>query len=71
MAKKRRPFNPESLRRHGVPAVRAQLGPETLVRRYTVVVPIEQIRLGRESVLLATAEDLQALQLMLIDHFGG
>ncbi len=71
MAKQRRPFNPESLRRHVVPTIRAQLGPETLVRRYTVVVPMELIRPGHEPLMLATADDLQNLELTLVEHFGG
>jgi hypothetical protein len=71
MARKLRPFNAKALTRFAVPAIRAPLGPETLVRRYTVLVPIEELKAGAASRSIATAEDLQQLQLMLIKHFGG
>src|SRR5690242_14035659 len=71
MAKSRRRFNPKVLRPHAVAALRPQLGPDTLVYRYTVFVPGEQIGVGAAATTIATAEDLQTLQLTLIKHFGG
>lgn len=71
MARKARPFNPKALRAHAVAAIRPQLGPETLVRRYTVLVPVEQIKAGARPRAIATDDDLQNLQLLLIKHFGG
>jgi hypothetical protein len=71
MARAARPFNPKVLARFAVPAIRPQLGPETLVRRYTVLVPVEEIRAGAAARRIATGDDLQRLQLALIKHFGG
>ena len=71
MARSRRPFNPKALRAHAVSGLRPQLGPDTLVYRYTVFVPVEEIKVGRASRAVATADDLQNLQLTLIKHFGG
>lgn len=71
MARTRRPFNPKALRRYAVAAIRPQLGPETLVHRYTILVPVEQIKAGEAPRAIATADDLQSLQLMLTTHFGG
>ena len=66
-----RPFNPKALRPYGVAAIWPQLGPETLVRRYTVLVPVQQVQTGAAPRMLATLDDLQNLQYMLIKHFGG
>ena len=71
MAGRQRPFNPKTVRRYAVPAIRPQLGPETLVRRYTVLVPLEEIKAGEAPKSIATAADLNKLQLTLIRHFGG
>jgi hypothetical protein len=71
MAKSRRPFNPKVLRAHAAAALRPKLGPDTVVYRYTVFMPMEQIRPGSELLTVATADDLQNLQLTLIKHFGG
>lgn len=71
MARTQRPFNPKALRRLAVPAIWAQLGPETLVRRYTVLVPVQEIKTGEAPRMLATDDDLLNLQLLLIEHFGG
>ena len=71
MARSPRPFNPRALRRSAVPAIRPQLGPETLVRRYTLLVPVEEIKAGEAPKTIATADDLKTLQLMLVEHFGG
>ncbi len=71
MARKQRPFNPGALKRYVVPAMRAQLGPETLVRRYTVFVPVEEIKAGQAPRTIATPKDLRQIYLMFIKHFGG
>jgi hypothetical protein len=71
MARNPRPFNAKALTRFAVPGIRAQLGPETLVRRYTILVPVEELKAGAAPRIVATAEDLQQLQLLLIKHFGG
>jgi hypothetical protein len=71
MAKHHRPFNPKALRRYAGPAIQPQLGPDTLVYRYTILVPVEEIKAGAATRPIATADDLQNLQLMLIRHFGG
>jgi hypothetical protein len=71
MARTRRPFNPDALRRFGAPAIRPKLGPETLVYRYTILVPVEEIKAGKAPRAIANATDLQDLQLLLIKDFGG
>lgn len=71
MARTPRPFNPRVLRRYAVPAIRPQLGPETIVRRYTLLVPVEEIKAGEAPRVVATEDDQQKLQLTLIQHFGG
>ena len=71
MARSRRPFNPKAIRKRAVPALRPQLGPDTVVYRYTVFVPVEQIKPGSAPPTVASADDLQNLQLMMISHFGG
>lgn len=71
MARKQRPVNPGAVKRYAVAAIRAQLGPETLVRRYTVLVPVEEIRAGQAPRTIATARDLQKLHLLFVRHFGG
>lgn len=71
MARASRAFNPKSLRPYALAAIRPQLGPETLVRRYTLLVPVEQLKAGRAPRPIATADDLKKVQLMLVEHFGG
>ncbi len=71
MAKRRRPFNPNVLKAHAGTQIQPQLGPETLVRRYTVFVPMEEIRAGGAPRRIATDRDLQNVQLALVKHFGG
>jgi hypothetical protein len=41
------------------------------VRRYTVLVPLEEIKVAQAPRQIATADDLQNVQLLLIKHFGG
>ncbi len=45
------------------------MGPGEAVWRYTVTVPLEEIR--PKKVQKATAEDLDNLQQMFAEHFGG
>lgn len=71
MARKQRAFDPRALQRYALFEIRPRLGPETLVRRYTVVVPVEQIKTGQPPRQIATANDFRKLQLMLIKDFGG
>lgn len=71
MARSRRRFNPKVLRSHASAALRPRLGPDTPVYRYTVFVPVEEIRSGSPTQPVASADDLQSLQLTLIKHFGG
>jgi hypothetical protein len=66
-----RPFDPRSLLRYAVPEIRPRLGPETVVRKYTVLVPMEEIRAGRPTRLIASAKDLEKLQFLLVRNFGG
>ncbi len=71
MAKSPRPFNPRALARFAVRSLRPKLGPETLVYRYAILVPVEQIIANQPAKAIATEDDLQNLQLLLIRHFGG
>jgi hypothetical protein len=49
-----------------------QIGVDTVVVwRYTVFVPVEEYRADGQMLAVATADDLQALEGMLADHFGG
>jgi hypothetical protein len=72
MAPPKRPFNPEALSRFVVPELRARLGADTVaVWRYTVFVPVEEYRADGQMLPVATANDLESLEGMLADHFGG
>jgi hypothetical protein len=71
MAKSPRPFNPKALRAYAVAELQPKLGPDTVLYRYTVFVPMEQIKPGSAVRMVATPDDLQNLQLMLTKHFGG
>jgi hypothetical protein len=71
MARTQRPFNPAPLRRYAVPEIRARLGPETLVRRFTIFVPMEELKEGQPSRTIATANDLQKVRQLLSKDFGG
>jgi hypothetical protein len=71
MAKSPRAFNPKALRRYAVAAIRPQLGPETVVYRYSILVPVEEIKAGEAPRAIATDDDLQNLQLLLTQDFGG
>ena len=71
MARRRRPFDARALRTFAVAALRPQLGPDTLVYRYTVFVPVEEVKTGTPSRVVATPDDLESLQFTLVRHFGG
>jgi hypothetical protein len=60
-----------ALQPYAVPEIRAQLGPETLVRRFTVLVPVEEVKRGGAPRRIATDDDLLQVQLRLAKDFGG
>jgi hypothetical protein len=64
-----RPFNPEVLTPHAAAALRVRMGPGEAVWRYTVTVPLEEIKPQKRQK--ATAEDLDNLQQMFAEHFSG
>src|SRR4051794_17737101 len=73
MAKRKRggqrPFRREALDAYAVPELRLRMGPGEAVWRFTVTVPLEEIRPRKRQK--ATAADLDNLQQMLVEHFGG
>jgi hypothetical protein len=71
MAKKsrERPFNPGALKKYAASDLSARIGAGSPVNRYTIVVPIEQIRPTRKAK--ATAQDLEELEQLLILRFRG
>jgi hypothetical protein len=66
---KQRPFRPEALEAYAVPVLRPRLGPGATNWRYTVTVPLEEIRPKQRQK--ATLDDLEKLEQMLLTHFGG
>src|SRR5205823_12144342 len=66
-----RPFNPDALRPYAVPWLVPNVGNWSTVWRYTVLVPVEQLLSDGTSKSIASAEDILALELMLVEHFGG
>src|ERR1700737_3511410 len=64
-----RPFRPEALDSYVTDKLRPRLVPGGRVWRYTVTVPVEQIRPTKKAK--ATAHDLNDLRRMLVRHFGG
>jgi hypothetical protein len=71
MATQQRPFNPKALKRRATSEIQPALGPEALVRRFTVFVPVEQIEAGQPARRVATDDDLKQIQLLLVKDFGG
>lgn len=67
--RKQRPFDREVLQPYATPQLRIRMGPGESVYRYTITVPLEEIRPGKRQK--ATAEDLDNLQQMFAEHFGG
>lgn len=67
-----RAFNPEALSPYAAEELRAPVGVGALVWRYTVFVPLEELRpASGESVVLADPEDLESLRGMLVRDFVG
>src|SRR5258708_17748521 len=66
-----RPFNRESLTPHFTEAIRAPIGIGAMVWRFTVLVPIEETRIGEGPRQIATDDDLDNLQDVLTIHFQG
>jgi len=58
MAKSQTALDLKALQSYAVPEIRAQLGPETLVRRFTVLVPVEEVKKGGAPRRIATDDDL-------------
>jgi hypothetical protein len=72
MAPARRPFNRETLTKCALPELMPHIGSATVtVWRYTVFVPVEEYRSDGAMLPVATADDLETLEGMLADHFGG
>lgn len=72
MERTKRPFNPKALKRYAIRRkIRPPIGSEGVVYRYTLLVPIQQLVPGRCVQEIATADDLERLEEMLADHFGG
>jgi hypothetical protein len=66
---KQRPFRPKALERFALPGLYPRMGPGERVLRYTVVVPLEEVRPKKRPK--ATIRDLDNLEQMLAKHFGG
>ncbi|MCI0461130.1 MAG: hypothetical protein L0Z62_29630 [Gemmataceae bacterium] len=71
MLEGQRPFNPEALAPYAVPDIRPPLGIGALVWRYTILLPITELRSGGQAQALATLSDLETLGEVCCDHFGG
>ena len=65
------PFNPDALKPYAVPWLLPNVGNWSSVWRYTVLVPVQQIRDDGTIQTVATDQDILALELMFIEHFGG
>jgi hypothetical protein len=66
-----RPFNPDALKAYAVPWLLPNVANWSAVWRYTVLVPVEQILDDGTVKPVASDEDVAALELMFIEHFGG
>ncbi len=66
-----RPFNPEALKPYAFPWLVPNVGNWSMVRRYTVLVPVGQMRADGTVQPVASEADVLALELMFIEHFGG
>ena len=66
-----RQFNPDALKPYAVPWLLPNVGNWSAVWRYTVLVPVEQIFSDNSVKSVASDQDRIALELMLIEHFGG
>lgn len=68
---RQRPFNPEPLVDLASPEIQPPLGVGALVWRYTVLVPLEESKVGEESIPIADMDDIENLGAALSEHFGG
>ena len=66
-----RPFNPDALKSNASSWLRPNVCNWSSVWRYTVLVPVAQIQDGGTVRDIATPDDLQNLELLLIAHLGG
>lgn len=66
-----RPFNREALNAHAPSWLQPNVCNWSSVWRYTVLVPVEQIRDDGTVLSIATLDDLKNLEQMLIAHLGG
>jgi hypothetical protein len=71
MIEGQRPFNPEVLTPYSIPDIRPPLGIGALVWRYTILLPITELRSGGQPQALATFLDLETLRGVFCDHLGG
>jgi hypothetical protein len=67
--KKQHPFQPEVLNECADPVLRPRMGPGETLWRYTVTLPLEEIRPKKRQK--ATAADLTNLETLFLKHFGG
>jgi hypothetical protein len=66
---KQRPFRPEVLQEHVVDALRPRMGPGEILWRFTLTVPLEEVRPVKRQK--ATSEDLYRLAQRFAQDFGG
>src|SRR5262249_699125 len=71
MARVRRPFNPAVFADLADPSIKPLIGVGAVVWRYTVLVPLEETRLGENPQRIATVDDVENLITALSDHFDG
>src|ERR1700683_2785278 len=66
---KQRPFNPTALQKYAKPELYPRIGSGAPVFRYTLIVPMEEIRPTQR--LKASPNDLEELRNLLTRDFGG
>jgi hypothetical protein len=67
----KRPINPDALKPYAMPWLLPNVGNWSVVWRFTVLVPVEQTLADGTKTTVASDEDIFALELMFIEHFGG
>jgi hypothetical protein len=67
--KQQRPVRREAVEGLAIAVLRPRMGPGETLWRFTLTVPLEEIRPRKRQK--ATAEDLDTLQQMFVVHFGG
>jgi hypothetical protein len=68
-ANRQRPFRPNALDEFAESALRPRMGPGETLWRYSITVPLEEIRpIKRQK---ATLRDLDNLEQLFLRHFGG